>query len=251
MASSMFEVFERLRDAVENNTVAEEWAAVLRDRISVPWDGRRLNGHIPVLDFWNAEPALREPLGTPGLYAFVSWTGDATQEQYIGIASRYSLGDRARGRYFGSPNEGARAWTEIRFASAHRDRLVLLPDHYSPRRTIQPEIFTAGDVPLPRSRSHWRRVVRAQRYASNDLARTSFYPIPAPPDTPKKSLERIEREVIKAANARLYKMSRTCRTAPLLNVVHAKSRLNPYVSAPDLPGYNAWIDGSWWSQASR
>lgn len=241
----MFDDFRQLQEAVARGTVAEVWDAISRERAFHPWERNGQPGHIPVTEFWSVQDAFAKTLGHPGLYAFVGWTGSEARVQYVGIAHDYSLGDRCRGRYMGSPTEGARQWTELKYASTHRDRLVLVPDHFSPRRRIDPAIY--HPLPLPASKSHLRRIVRAERYAKCGLENTSFYPMPAPVDTTKKELEVIEKELIKATNAALFRHND--RMPPLLNVVHARSRVNPYVAAAYLERYNDWIDGSWWAPA--
>jgi len=245
----MFRDFIRLRDAVGHGTVAEEWEALSRERIFGASQAGGRDGHIPVADFWSVQDKLGEVLNHAGLYVFGSWTGADARLQYVGIAHGYSLGDRFRGRYMGSPTPGTRRWTEIKFAAAHRDLLVLVPDHFSPRRPIVANTFTSRGIPVPTTRGLRRRIVRAERYAKNGLEKTWFYLIPAPPATTKKELEAIEKELIQASNAYLYRLNAVGRSAPLLNVVHARSRSNGYVCTADLDGYNAWIDGSWWSPA--
>jgi hypothetical protein len=162
----------------------------------------------------------------------------------VGIAHGYTLGDRFEGRYVGRSHD-----CEMNLATAYGTRFATLPDDYSPRRKVDPAKYSKANIPVPsqNSKSRYRRLTRAERYAKIGVGNIWFSLIDATSNPTKERLAKMEKQLIKASNAMLFDLKSEGQSSgwPLVNVVHARSETNPYLHASDQQSYAEWINGHW------
>lgn len=230
--------------------LAAAWSGLLASEIAQPWDGTSTDGHIPYSDFKSSYSTLRDPFAKAGLYCWGAGTAGAARLQYVGISNR-GLGKRFRNRYIAGERsaKGANgARREINLAEKYSEAFLKLKDDFTPLRArVDVLKYREGDIPV--AAGLHTRLPRAERYAKLGLDKLWFYLIPAPPASSKIDLEMLERELIRASNAALFRSN----DRPLLNVIHARisHKLDladvelDYVETDEKYKYRSWIGQLW------
>jgi hypothetical protein len=246
----VFSDYGRIATAFNAGTLRAAWNAMVRERMSRPWDGRSRSGHVPFKDFERARDVLRESLKQNGLYVWGAWTGDDARVQYVGISRR--LGKRISNRYYAgriSMHRPTAIRREINLAEAHEATFRQLPDDYTPlRKNVDVKKFIGAGIPV------WEggptRLPRAERYAKVGLANLWYFLIPAPANA---ELQPVEEALVHASNA--WSCDADVRGKehgwPLLNVDYVKDRENPFLGEVGEGRYLSWLRGSWWTAGPK
>ncbi len=245
--NAMFDDYARLAGAMGTADLRVRWTELVDQRMSRPWTGTSVDGHVPFVDFSRASHALRCEFQQRGLYVWGAWTQTAARAQYIGISTK--IGHRFGNRYIAGPVARARPTAlhrEINLAEAFTQNFRRLADDFSPLRTsVNVERYRVENIPI--RTSQLTRLPRAERYAKIGLEHLWYFIIPAPSTESKRRLEAIEGALVKVANVELHASwsKGDKRSWPMLNVIHAQHATNPHVSGRDSTSYAEWVQGSW------
>lgn len=186
----MFTDFHRIVQAQQSGSLAAEWAAIIAERMSRPWNTKSLTGHIPLNDLMAAHAALPDSFDKAGLYVWGGWRDGAARVLYVGIAHGYSLADRIAGRYFLPSTVGPNyRFRELSLASGYAQEFAALETDCSPNRPVNIDKYRLAGIPVPPQEGRHRRLWRAERYAKTGLNNVWYFPIPAPHGIEKGTLK--------------------------------------------------------------